>query len=561
MEVAPNGTWTWFNDERAIWHRGKLFVGYVRSDGNPGVSRFEPFTGMANHVNLGTVNSVEVDDHNNPSFTPLDDGRLLTVYSKHGTASAFYSRISTNDSPASIQDWSAEAIKVTPARNTYSNTYRLSGTGAGENQTIYNFSRCINYNPCVTISNDNGASWGNVVQMIQVGTGSTRPYARYVSNKKNRIDLIYTDGHPRNENNSVYHLYYQEQNFRKTDGTLVKSLANLPMVHGVVSDPNSGEKGSVIYQYDASWGRGWTWDVHYDETGKPVCAYQTQRDDVTGSGWNHDRIYYHYARWTGSAWQSTFIAHGGRGIYSSEDDYGGGMSIDPQDPRIVYISSNAANPFDLTEINQVPLAVNERYEIWRGITLNGGLTFTWSPVTSNSPQDNLRPIVPENHGLSKHLLWLQGTYASYTNYSTKVMGIFDSPNESFATWRQSHGLTAPSVDDSDKDGLVDFLEYALGGDPWDAADRPVPELKQGVFRFRHFPLRGDLEWVVETSRNLVDWETVAIIRANDLGHTFAPGVSANYENGAFTGVRLIPQPTAGAGNSFVRLKVRPSPKP
>ena len=561
VEVAPNGTWTWFNDERAIWHQGKLFVGYVRSDGNPGVSRFDAATGMANHVNFGTVNSVEVDDHNNPSFTPLEDGRILTVYSKHGTASAFYSRISTNDSPASIQHWSPEAIKVTPARNTYSNTYRLSGTGAGENQTIYNFSRCINYNPCVTISPDNGASWGNTVQMIQVGTGGTRPYPRYVSNKKNRIDLIYTDGHPRNENNSVYHLYYQEQNFRKTDGTLVKSLANLPIVHGIVSDPNSGEKGSVIYQYNASWGRGWTWDLHYDETGKPVCAYQTQRDDVTGSGWNHDRIYYHYARWTGNSWQSRFIAHGGRGIYSSEDDYGGGMAIDPEDPRIVYISSNAANPFHLTEINQVPLAVNQRYEIWRGITLDGGLTFTWSPVTSNSLQDNLRPIVPENHGLSQHVLWLQGTYASYVNYSTKVMGIFDAPNESFATWRQSHGLSAPFEEDGDKDGLVDFLEYALGGDPLDPIDRPVPELNQGVFRFRHFPLRSDVEWVVETSHDLVDWEPAAIIRANELGNTFAQGISANYDNGEFTGVRLIPQSAAGGGSAFVRLKVRPSPKP
>lgn len=560
-EVAPNGTWTWFNDERAIWHQGKLFVGYVRSDGNPGVTRYDPGTGVGNHVNFGTASSNEVDDHNNPSFTVLPDGRILSVYSKHGTASAFYSRISTNNNPSSPAHWSAESVKVTPARNTYANTYALSGNGPGENGAIYNFSRCINYNPCVTVSTDNGVTWGNVTQVINVGTGGTRPYPRYVSNKNNRIDLIYTDGHPRNENNSVYHLYYQAQNFRKTDGSLLKSLANLPIQHGAVNDPNNGEKGSVVYQYDPSWGRGWTWDIHYGVNGHPVCLFQTQRDDVTGTGWNHDRIYYHYARWTGSEWQKTFIAQGGRGIYSSEDDYGGGMALDPEDPRIIYISSNAAQPFALSDINNVPLGPGERYEIWRGVTLDGGLTFTWSPVTQNSSQDNLRPIVPEKHGLSKHLLWFQGTYASYVNYSTKVMGLFDWPKVSLAQWQQQHSLGSDAAADADQDGLADLAEYALGGDPHDSSDRPVPTLSEGVFRFTHLPLRGDVESIVETSEDLTNWTAVATFRGNDLGHTIAPGIAATHADGDVTSVRLSPMPPGNARNGFVRLKVREAPVP
>lgn len=561
VEVAPNGTWTWFNDERAVWHQGSLFAGYVRSDGNPGVTRYNHITGVANHVNLGTATSVEVDDHNNPSFTALPDGKLLTVYSKHGTASQFYHRTSTNNFPASLAQWSAETVKTTPAGNTYSNTYRLSGTGPGENNTIYNFSRCINYNPCVTLSTDNGATWGTVTQVINVGTGGTRPYPRYVSNKTNRIDFIYTDGHPRNENNSVYHLYYQAQDFRKTDGTLVKSFASLPINHGTVSDPYSGEKGSVVYQYDPAWGRGWTWDIHYGPDGHPVCVYQTQRDDVTGTGWNHDRIYYHYARWTGTSWQSTFIAQGGRGIYASEDDYGGGMTIDPEDPRVVYISSNAANPFALADLDNVPLGANERYEIWRGITLDGGLTFTWSPVTQNSTANNLRPIVPENHGLSKHLLWMQGSYTSYLNYNTRVMGIFDVPVQSLAQWRQDNGVSPNPGEDTDKDGLEDLIEYALGGDPDDASDRPSPTLVSGTFTFNQLPLRSDVEWIVETSDNLTNWITVATIRANGLGNTIAPGITATYGNGNPATVSLSPLPPAGDPKAFVRLKVRSAPLP
>jgi hypothetical protein len=561
VEVAPNGTWTWFNDERAIWHNGRLFSGYVRSDGNPGVTRYNHLTGVANHMNLGTATSVEVDDHNNPSFTVLPDGKLLTVYSKHGTASQFYHRSSTTTSPASLAEWSAETIKTTPAGNTYANTYRLAGNGPGENNTIYNFSRCTNYNPCITLSTDNGATWGTVNHFINVGTGGTRPYPRYASNKTNRIDLIYTDAHPRNENNSVYHMYYQAENFRKTDGTLIKSFANLPINHGTVSDPNNGEKGSVVYQYDPAWGRGWTWDIHYGADGHPVCVYQTQRDDVTGTGWNHDRIHYHYARWTGTAWQSTFIAQGGRGIYSAEDDYGGGMTLDPEDPRVVYISSNAASPFSLADTNNVPLGANERYEVWRGITLDGGLTFTWSAITQNSTANNLRPIVPEDHGLSKHVLWMQGTYTSYVNYNTKVMGIFDVPIDSLSQWKTDNNVTALPGEDSDSDGLDDLVEYALGGDPNDATDRPSPTVVNGVFTFNHFPLRADVEWIVETSDNLTNWQTVATVRANVLGNTIGSGLTASYGTGNPATVSLSPLPPVGGPKSFVRLKVRSAPLP
>src|SRR5690606_38777635 len=35
IQIAPNGAWTWFNDERAIrLSNGNLLVGYVRDDGN-----------------------------------------------------------------------------------------------------------------------------------------------------------------------------------------------------------------------------------------------------------------------------------------------------------------------------------------------------------------------------------------------------------------------------------------------------------------------------------------------------------------------------------------------
>ena len=558
VQVAPDGAWTWFNDERAIFHQGFLYAGYVKADGNYGLTRFDPATSTASHMTLSTATSLQKDDHNNPSLTVLPDGRILAVYSKHGTQAQYYYRRSNVETPATDADWGAEQIKTTPANTTYANTFRLQDEG----NKIFNFHRCINFNPTLTFSTDNAASWGSSQQLIDAGTGSVRPYPRYCSNHRNRIDMIYTDGHPRDLNNSVYHLYYQDSAFRKTDGSVVSSLANLPMDH------DGGERGSVVYQYSAdAWGagdgpdnwiptgRGWTWDVCYGKNGAPVCVFQVQRDNVTGSGWNHDRIYYYYARWTGTAWQRRFIAQAGRGLYSSEDDYGGGMTIDPEDPRVVYISSNAADPFNLADIDNVPLRAGDRYEIYRGFTADGGLSFTWTPVTKDSTQDNLRPIVPEGHGRTRHLLWFRGTYSSYTSYNARVVGIFDPPKKALEVWAADSSIPVPASDeDSDGDGVPDLIEYASGGNPMDPLDAPRPALEAGEFSFDFPADRTDVECLVEGSGDLLAWTALATIRAADLPSTLQAPLTLARDGQRIT---LSPLPPAGTTpNSFVRLRVR-----
>ncbi len=429
LAIAPDGAWTWFNDERAIFHQGSLFAGYVMRDGRYGITRYDPATNTSHHMVISTAASREQDDHNNPSITVLPDGRLLALYAKHITNSFFYQRTSLVPLPSTEADWGPEIANPLPARNTYNNTYLLSA----ENNRIYNFHRSINFNPTITVSNDLGATWEPTVQFISVGSGGVRPYPRYCSNGIDRIDLIYTDGHPRDVNNSVFHMYYRDGAFCKTDGTHIEDYANLPLDH------QGGQRGSVVYPYSAAaWGpgqgpddwiptgRGWTWDVHYGKDGHPVCVFQVQVDNVTGSGWNHDRIYYYYARWTGTDWQRRFIAHAGRGLYPAEDDYGGGISIDPDHPNVVYISSNAADPFNIGDITNVPLRANERYELWRGVTHDGGLTFSWEQVTFNSLADNLRPVIPENHGYDRALVWFYGTYTTYTNFDCEVLAILEN---------------------------------------------------------------------------------------------------------------------------------------
>ncbi|MEO5712080.1 MAG: BNR-4 repeat-containing protein [Luteolibacter sp.] len=557
VEIAPDGAWTWFNDERAILHQGSLYSGYVKGTGQTGITRRNLATGENSHMIITTAASQQLDDHNNPSITELPDGRLTVLYSKHISGSQYYQRTSLVQLPTTSADWGPEITVAMPAANTYANSYRLSG----ESNAIYNFSRCINFNPTLTISTDNGATWGASRQLVGTGSGNTRPYPRYCSNGTDRIDLIYTDGHPRDVDNSVYHMYYKSGGLYKTDGTLIDSLANIPLDH------DAGKRGNVIYPFsNSAWGagdgpdnwiptgRGWTWDVQYGPGETPVCVFQVQVG--TDATWATSRIYYYYARWTGTQWQRKFIAQAGRGIYAAESDYGGGMCLDPEDPRIVYFSSNAADPFALGDINNVPLRANNRFEIYRGFTADGGLTFTWTQVTTDSAADNLRPIVPPHHGRQEFLLWFNGTYNSYTSFTTRVLGRIGSPTVSYVGWAAGYGLAANSgSEDADHDGQSNFLEYSLGNNPLDPQSMANPVWNGQAFHFTVDRSLADTEWTAMHSTDLVNWQQAAVIRSAGLPGSVTSGYTAEVPDSSGP-VNISVQQQPAGGRSFFRLTVK-----
>ena len=69
---------------------------------------------------------------------------------------------------------------------------------------------------------------------------------------------------------------------------------------------------------------------------------------------------------------------------------------------------------------------NERYEIYRGSMRDDGASFQWTPVTAGSATDNIRPYVPRGSSPGRALLWLSGSYDSYSDFYTKVIGRFEA---------------------------------------------------------------------------------------------------------------------------------------
>jgi hypothetical protein len=145
--------------------------------------------------------------------------------------------------------------------------------------------------------------------------------------------------------------------------------------------------------------------------GRPVVLFSTQHDGaglpMGAGGYDHR---YHYARWDGERWQEHEIAYAGTRLYPGEDDYTGLGAIDPQNVNVVYISTDA-DP--VTGQPLISRAVYRRqHELFRGVTSDGGQTWRWTPVTANSPTDNLRPLVPVWPDAAGRtvLVWMRGTY-------------------------------------------------------------------------------------------------------------------------------------------------------
>jgi len=383
-----------------------LYIGSLDSQGQVRVDlvRPAPGPGEASRTEYVISSWRSRDDHNNPALLRLPDGRLLAAYAKHNAERRTYWRLAdVNDTDQTLA-WGPEQTMRIGANATYNNLFQLSS----ENDRIFNFIRALGFNPNILYSDDAGASWTGPFVLIRSGGNGTRPYVKYAGNGVDRIDFLYTDAHPRDDaSNNIYHLYYSAGAFRRSDGTPIRSLEELKSQPLVPSD------GTRIYDGSSETGRGWVWDLEYDEQGAPVAAYISSADGAEGSD-----LRYRYARWNSQTktWDDGQIAFAGTHLYVPENHYAGGIAIDPADPNTVYISA------DVDPATGRPLP-SGHYQIFVGKRVAAPTSWQWTQLTSDSDVDNVRPVVPRNHGFGMCTIWLRGHYRSYTDFETQIVGV------------------------------------------------------------------------------------------------------------------------------------------
>lgn len=397
--LNPDGAWCWFQDERALVHRGKLWVAAIGANGDVRVTTWDMKAGA---VSIACIHPrFQADDHNTPALLLRRDGRLMAFYTTHGGPPGkrlMYTR--TTVRPYDASEWAPAGTfdAQVPHGFTYANPFQLSA----ENNRIYLFWRALHFNPTWTASDDLGRSWlpGRNHILYQPGE---RPYVKYASNGSDTIHFAFTDGHPnRPFLNNLYHAYYRKGGLYRSDGAFIRRLEEGPV---------KTAEATRVYDGAAPTGEAWVWDIHLDRAGRPVIAYSTHPDPM-----DHR---YRYARWNGRSWEDHQIGFAGRRLYKSQEYYSGGICLDPDDVNVVYASSNV-------DIAGGGPSGNGRYEIWRGATGDRGRTWAWRRLTQDSAADNLRPIVPAGHPGKTFVLWFRGRYTTYTNYQTEVVALTDA---------------------------------------------------------------------------------------------------------------------------------------
>ncbi len=364
-------------------HRGaynRTYIGWIDREGDIKVASYDHSTRLRTTAVLAW--RLGIDDHNNPSLHVRPDGRLMAFYSRAGRKTMRY-RVSSR--PEDITSWGRERTVPTntsgPKGYTYPNPVQL-----GESNRLWLFWRGGNWQPTFSTSTDSGSTWAPAQTLVNYP--DHRPYIKFSSNKSDRIHFAFTQGHPRNLNTNIYHAYYRKGALYRANGTRIKSMAGLPLA------PSETDK-----IYDTSY-RSWVHDIALDSRGRPIIVFA-----VFPSTSDHR---YYYARWTGLRWRRYEIAPAGGMISDSrEPHYSGGITLDHENPSVVYLSR------EVRGVHEV--------ETWR--TPDGGPTWRRQAVTSGSRAENVRPVSPRgllSFDNNMSVVWMRGNYGHYVDYQTDI---------------------------------------------------------------------------------------------------------------------------------------------
>lgn len=405
--VADEGAWCWFADPRAMHvengQTNATYMGYIDVHGSIKATQVDFKNNKTNEVLIRSY--FQPDDHNNPAFLALPDGRIMIFYSRHTDEPCFYYRISKK--PGDITSLGDEKVLKTANNTTYPNPFILSD----DPDHIYLCWRGINWHPTVAQlsmpdENDNCSwTWGPK-QMVQ-STGA-RPYAKYISNGKDKIYVSYTTGHPDNEYPNWLYFNAFNINSRQMEdinGKVLSSVDNGPFKVNKTESFANTYPATIVDKTSNS--RDWLWNIAFDKNGNPAIGMVK----INNGKDSHD---YYYAKWNGSKWTQTFLANGGGHFHqtpTTERCYSGGMAIDRDNPETVYCSVPVEGKY------------GKVYEIMKYTLDENGKVTNEEAITHDSKLNNVRPYVIEGTNDSPlRVTWMNGLYYYWIVNSTYPKG-------------------------------------------------------------------------------------------------------------------------------------------
>jgi hypothetical protein len=423
-----NGAWCWYQDPRVVHDPANntlLVASVAAAEGPGGAERAGDIDVVTYRLDDGATRRfvlhralLEQDDHNTPALLIRPDGRYVAMYSRHNQDAFTYWRVSARPhdatawEPEQTFDWTPH-FKDPRNHVTYANLFYLSA----EKRT-YDFSRAVNTDPTILVSADQGSTWSFGGKLL-TGTrlGYVNGYAKYASNGVDRVDFVMTEHHPRDFNNSIYHGFVKAGKLHRTDGTVVDHDVFDAEGRPATELTKVFPAGSVFGGETMS--RAWTVCLRLDPAGHPFGLVTCRANDPDNKNFSDHRLFSIRQSGDGGAdakWTVRQVAKLGGALWPAEQDYTGLGDVDPSDPNVVYVST----PIDPRDGKALKV-----HEIFKGITADGGDTWSWTAVTSDSPVDNLRPVVCPLAQGGRAVLWFRGTMTRSQHYNCAIVGIVE----------------------------------------------------------------------------------------------------------------------------------------
>jgi len=388
-----DGGWHFCSYSRIFNANNKTFLGWINLDGDIVAYSLNHDTKEEIQTILHSGFLTSGTEHANPVFAVLPDGKIIVFYCR---GSDIHYRITTN--PYDFSSWQTEQTISTTAD--YPNPEVMSDA----DDSIYLYfrdssgtNRVVSY----AKSTDGGSSWSAITNVV-TGDDWLYPKTRKFGNK---LHILVTRNVKKINNNSIYYFYYDNDNgtYHKVDGTQIATETDLPL---------SLTDLSLIYD-DSSASPARAEDIRIDSNGNPVVTY------VVYEGGDYKDHRYKYAYWEGSSWVEKEVTSS---IPLNEDSgitndylYWGGLAIDPENLNALYLSQD----------------VNGVFEIQKAETLDGGDTWNFTDITSESSEDQFRPRPVESPHPDFKLIWMSGFLHDHDDWDAIVTSDYSGASKIF----------------------------------------------------------------------------------------------------------------------------------
>ncbi|MGE9807639.1 MULTISPECIES: hypothetical protein [unclassified Janibacter] len=314
----------------------------------------------------------------------LPDGRIAAFWNSHGSVAPRY-KITT--SAGDITSFGAQRLLVGSGlendKSTYMTVMRLRG-----NANPYTvFTRRQSDHRWVMTTSKDLVRWTPAVALFSIALTDSIPYPKFVTTgwRTVHIAVSNTTANGSIQPSSMFHMYLKDGVFRQSDGSAIRTLAEVAGTSSGEPRPIDPVEGTQIYDGRSADGEARVYDIALTSTGQPTIVLNTGGPE---GPWT-DKW---FQRRSGTWVQRTLVR-------MATTPWGITMRHD--DPARAFLSR------DVLESGTREL---EEYR-----TTDGGETWTRRELTSNTtPGGNRTPATPwgaQDGPVS--VAWLRGPYTTF----------------------------------------------------------------------------------------------------------------------------------------------------